>query len=146
MGILNKANLKKTIYYLKRNGLRKTVSTLRERLERCSQAPYQWEPVPEEEKAVQRQRAAEGFSNICFSIVVPTYHTPEKYLQEMISSVIKQTYPRWELILADATEDRETENKESVDEKADDRRKSTVIDIGSGVVRRFPHPLSPPSL
>ena len=146
MGILNKANLKKTIYYLKRNGFRKTISTLRERLEGCRQATYQWKPVSEEEKAVQRQRAAEGFSDVCFSIVVPTYHTPEKYLQEMISSVIKQTYPRWELILVDATEDREaedreaengeTENKEAVDGKADDTKKSAVIDIGGNRIKR----------
>ena len=104
MGILNRANVKKTIYYLKRNGFRKTVCTMRERLERRGQVSYQWEPVSEEEKAAQRQHAAEGFSDVCFSIVVPTFHTPEKYLREMITSVKKQTYPKWEMILADATE------------------------------------------
>ncbi len=104
MSILNTANLKKTIYYLKRNGLGKTVSAMRERMDRRCRTPYQWEPVSGEEKERQRQHAAEGFSDICFSIVVPTYRTPERYLREMIASVIEQTYPRWELILADATE------------------------------------------
>lgn len=104
MGVLNTSNLKKTIYYLKRNGIRKTVSALRERLGSRSQAPYQWKPVSEEEKAAQRQHSADGFSDVCFSIVVPTYRTPEKYFRDMITSVINQTYPNWELILADATE------------------------------------------
>lgn len=109
MGILNTANLKKTIYYLKRNGFRKTVSAMRERLARRSQASYQWEPVSEETRAAQRRHAAEGLSDICFSIVVPTFRTPEKYLRDMITSVINQTYPKWELILADATENETTE-------------------------------------
>lgn len=104
MGILNTANLKKAIYYLKRNGLKRTVNAVRERMDRRRQTSYQWEPLSEEEKNRQRKRAAEGFSEICFSIVVPTYRTPEKYLREMITSVIEQTYPKWELILADATE------------------------------------------
>lgn len=118
MGILNTANLKKTIYYLKRNGLGKTVNALRERLGCRGQIPYQWKPVSEEEKALQRQRAAKGFSDICFSIVVPTYHTPEKYLRDMIASVIQQTYPGWQLILADASEDRDTGREQ--EKKSDD--------------------------
>lgn len=103
MGILSKANLKKAIYYLKRNGLRKTVNAMRERLECRGRAAYQWKPVSGEEREEQRQHAAEGFSKIRFSIVVPTFHTPETYLRDMITSVINQTYPHWELILADAS-------------------------------------------
>lgn len=105
MSIFNSANLKRTIYYLRRNGPGKTVSALRERLDRRGRVAYHWEPVSEEEKERQRNHAAEGISGISFSIVVPVYRTPERYLREMITSVINQTYPRWELILADATED-----------------------------------------
>ncbi len=105
MSIVNSANIKKTVYYLKRNGLRSTVGALRERLDPGSRVLYRWEPVSEEEKERQRRHAAEGFSTVRFSIVVPTYRTPERYLREMITSVINQTYPHWELILADATED-----------------------------------------
>jgi GT2 family glycosyltransferase len=35
------------------------------------------------------------------SFVTPVYNTPEPYLRAMIESVIRQTYPRWELCLAD---------------------------------------------
>ena len=39
------------------------------------------------------------------SIVFPCYRTDARHLSEMIESVRQQTYPLWELILADATED-----------------------------------------
>lgn len=39
------------------------------------------------------------------SILVPLYHTPEKYLREMIDSVLNQTYSNWELCLCDASGD-----------------------------------------
>ncbi len=105
MSILHVANVKKTVYYVRRNGLRKTVNAIRERMDRRSRVPYRWEALSEEKKERQRQYAAKGFSRVCFSIVVPTYRTPGQYLQEMIASVTKQTYPNWELILADATEE-----------------------------------------
>lgn len=136
MSILNMANLKKTIYYLKRNGFGKTISALGERLGSHRQTPYQWKPVSEEEKAAQRQRVADGFSDICFSIVVPAYHTPEKYLREMITSVICQTYSNWELILVDATENGDTgadEPKEVAESYGDSRIHYHHLSINGGI-------------
>ena len=45
---------------------------------------------------------------IVFSIIVPLYKTPEKYLIEMIESVLAQSYPYWQLCLADGTEEDES--------------------------------------
>ena len=42
--------------------------------------------------------------DVCFSIVVPLYNTPIPFLKEMISSVVAQTYPKWELCLADGSD------------------------------------------
>lgn len=39
------------------------------------------------------------------SICVPLYKTPEAYLREMIDSVMAQTYPNWQLCLADGSPD-----------------------------------------
>lgn len=36
-----------------------------------------------------------------FSIVMPTYNTPERWLRRCLDTVIEQTYPRWELCIAD---------------------------------------------
>jgi GT2 family glycosyltransferase len=40
-----------------------------------------------------------------FSLVCPVFRTPERYLHEMIDSVLAQTYPRWELVLVNASPD-----------------------------------------
>lgn len=40
-------------------------------------------------------------STLKFSIITPLYNTPENLLKEMILSVKKQSYPNWELCLAD---------------------------------------------
>lgn len=42
--------------------------------------------------------------NIKISILVPLYNTPEKFLREMIDSVVAQTYKNWELCLADGSD------------------------------------------
>lgn len=43
--------------------------------------------------------------NVTFSILVPLYNTPERFLREMIESVMTQTYGKWELCLADGSDD-----------------------------------------
>lgn len=40
-------------------------------------------------------------SNISFSVIVPVYNTPEKFLRGCLHSVLEQTYPNWELIIVD---------------------------------------------
>lgn len=59
-------------------------------------------PSPEEIKA---QKETKFLRDIRFSILVPLYNTPEKFLREMIESVISQTYGNWELCLADGSDD-----------------------------------------
>ena len=121
MAKLNIANLKKTLYYLQRNGLRETWISVRERLTETDR--YFFVPCSEEELERQSERIWEH--PVLFSIVVPLYRTPENYLNRMITSVMKQSYPHWELILADATEDHSLEEtlrqqgflKEQVPEK-----------------------------
>lgn len=97
------ANLKKTAHYLKRNGCRETWRAVRERL-LLKNGRYEYvAPAPEE---LERQgRECRGVKAPVFSILVPLYRTPETYLRELIDSVRAQSYPAWELILADASED-----------------------------------------
>lgn len=42
-----------------------------------------------------------------FSIVVPVYKTPVRLLDEMIGSVVRQSYPQWELCIANASPENE---------------------------------------
>ena len=57
--------------------------------------------TPEER---QRQKEQQYSNSTCFSILVPLYNTPEKFLREMIQSVQAQTYGDWELCLADGSD------------------------------------------
>lgn len=62
-----------------------------------------WSKYDEKELAMQRQYLFPR--QIKFSILVPLYNTPAKFLREMIASVQAQTYPNWELCLADGSDD-----------------------------------------
>lgn len=103
MSQLNLANLKKMMYYWKRNGLSATWHAARERLSNVAQPPYRYEePTPDQ---LQQQRDLPPDFTQKISIVVPTYRTKEVYLRELIDAMRGQTYPHWELLLADSTED-----------------------------------------
>lgn len=54
---------------------------------------------------VARQRAEKFSKDIKFSILAPLYNTPEKYLVDMMQSVLDQTYTNFELCLADGSDD-----------------------------------------
>jgi len=103
LGKINLDNLRKTVYYLKKNGVKNTVLAAAERLQKREYDNYTYIAPAEEELAAQRRRIWN--EPVKFSIVVPLYHTPEKYFRELLESVLGQTYPYFELILADASRD-----------------------------------------
>lgn len=102
---MNLADIKKTVYFFRRNGLKKTWYAVRERLDERKGSRYEWNPPTEAELEAQRGHWEEASFSVTFSILTPAYKTAEKYLRELIDSLQQQTYPKWELILADATED-----------------------------------------
>ena len=99
MGALNSMNIKKTINFFKRNGIRKTFYTVLERYTQKEAYAY----VKPEKNALDEQREYRFEVKDKFSILVPTYETKETYLREMIDSVLNQTYSELELIIADAS-------------------------------------------
>ncbi len=58
-------------------------------------------------KVLAAQRAFCTDANIAgwpvISVLVPLFNTPDKLLEELIASLLGQTYPKWELCLADAS-------------------------------------------
>lgn len=100
--ILKLSNLKKTIHYLKKNGVKQAYYAARERMESVRADNYCYESLTEEKLQAQRER---GKSFSCsFSVLVPAYETPEEYLRDLVDSVLAQTYGNFELIIADASE------------------------------------------
>ena len=59
--------------------------------------------ITDEELAKQRESAADFAIQPSFSIVIPVYATPEKFLRRMLDSIRVQTYPNFEVCLVDAT-------------------------------------------
>lgn len=114
-------NVLKTIRYLKRNGLKRTYYAAAERLFSRD--------VP--------LSVSDGTGDIWldekikFSVLVPVYETPEKYLRDMIDSVLIQIHPNFELILADASK---TDGPAKVIASYDDNRiKYIKIEDNKGI-------------
>lgn len=63
--------------------------------------------MPKDEELKEQKDFKFEYSPL-ISIVVPTYNTPEKFLREMIESVINQTYLNWELCIADGSDEQST--------------------------------------
>ena len=99
--ILKVSNLRKTWYYLKKNGMKQAYYAIRERIALVQATDYTYLAPTEEELAFQREEGKKFTTR--FSILVPTYETKEEYLSAMIDSVLNQTYGNFELILADAS-------------------------------------------
>lgn len=52
----------------------------------------------------KKEQKASFAAEVEFSLIVPLYNTPRKYLKAMIRSVLEQTYGKWELCLADGSD------------------------------------------
>ena len=70
-----------------------------------NQLPYERWMLAHQVRASDRLRMREVIAVLplrpTFSVIMPVYETPEKYLREAIESVISQVYPDWELCIAD---------------------------------------------
>ncbi len=115
--VFKKSNWKKTLYYLKKNGLKSAYYAAMERLAREKAANYSYQAPPEEE--LKRQRKEAEKYPYTFSILVPAYETNPVFLREMLDSVLSQTYFKLELIVADASA---SEQVKEVMETYDDKR------------------------
>ena len=98
----------RTLGYLKRNGIKVTLHRIfrgagpmpadKSKLEKISDDYY----ISEARRA--REESTVFAKAIKYSVLVPLYNTPEKFLREMIESVQAQTYKNWELCLADGSD------------------------------------------
>lgn len=95
--------MKKGILYLRHFGIRGFWVRFKERLSTSDREYDGWyqRHKPSEEE-LQRQQEEEFPNSPLISLVVPVYNTPEEYLKQMIDSVLHQTYPNWELCIANA--------------------------------------------
>lgn len=99
-----------TIRILKLYGVRALISQVKNKItstrawQRNFSKRYVASIMPSE-KERKMQEETIFTKDVTFSILVPLYNTPENYLIEMIESVQKQTYGKWQLCLADGSDD-----------------------------------------
>lgn len=110
--------IKKGFLYWKHFGTKEFLIRLADRME-PEEVPYGpwYEKHKASEKELARQRSHPIEGGPKFSVLVPAYHTPKKYLCEMIDSVLAQTYPDLELIIADAGASEGEDNVKAVTEE-----------------------------
>lgn len=111
------SNLKKTYYYLKRNGAGSAMGAVLERVFAPYYRGYTYQ-MPEKER-LEAQRQKQWENPVVFSVVVPAYETKKEFLRVCIDSLLEQTYPHWELVLADASKSDKV--KQEVEQYHDDR-------------------------
>ena len=86
---------------------------------RKEDVPYQkWaaDHAPSGEELERQRQTVFAFAPR-ISVVVPLYKTQEKYLRELIASILAQTYANWELVLSDGSGP-ETSLKQAVERAA----------------------------
>ena len=97
-------DLKRTLRYCKRNGIRDTAFSVAERLYLKASDRYSYEPPSDLDIREQREKSSvlEPAQRIRISIVVPAFNTDRHCLVQLIKSAAAQTYPWFELVIADA--------------------------------------------
>lgn len=101
---LSPYTIQKGFRYLKHYGLREFWIRLQERFE-PEEVPYGpwYEAYRPSEEELEKQRKARFSYKPLISLAVPAYRTPELFLRQMMDSLLEQTYPNWELCIANGS-------------------------------------------
>lgn len=79
------------------------------------------------------EMSAQFYKDVKFSILVPLYNTPIKFLKQMIDSVVNQTYSDWQLCLADGSDQNHAYVGEYVKSICDSRISYKKLDKNMGI-------------
>ena len=127
-----------SFYVLTREGLREMrdswhALTLSAQVDEGYDGWFRARRVTPTQAHLQKELSA-GAEGPTFSLVVPLYNTPVEFLEDMVASVEAQTYPRWELLLVNASPEN-AELAAAVREAcaADARVRSVALDENRGI-------------
>ena len=122
---MNNRKIKAGINYLKKNGVKKSVKKLyfkylnKKQMNNVSQNYYDYIKNNEPNEVELEKQKKERFEySPLISIVIPLYNTPKEFFNELIDSILKQTYTNWQLCLADGSK----ETFEYISEEINDDR------------------------
>lgn len=122
---------------VKKNGITNTYYKVKERRYKdLTMQDYDSErlsELPSTEELDAQRRRRNFIKKIRFSIVVPTYHTPELFLRQMIESVLNQTFSGLELCIADGSSDDSVEHVVREYQEKDTRVKYCRLSENRGI-------------
>ncbi len=126
--------LKKIVNYGRAKGFKALAVKLSERIKYKLEAEkYLKENLPKDDE-LKMQRLEKFEKPVKISICVPVYNTDKKMLEDMLKSVLAQTYSNWELCIADGS----TKNYGYIESMVrginDSRIKYKKLDINRGIV------------
>ena len=101
-------------------------------IEKKAMTHYGTESFPSEE--TRKQQESTVFEKMpLISILVPLYNTPEKFLRDMIESVLDQTYSNWQLCLADGSDAEHIEQVSAIvkEYQANPKARKNVTETGN---------------
>jgi glycosyltransferase involved in cell wall biosynthesis len=103
--------------------------------EKAAYAEWRKQHAPTEEDLQQLRTEAQAMIDPpLLSIIMPVYNTPETHLKHAIESVRRQSYPYWELCVAnDGSSDRHIDGILGQYARADSRIKVTQLQKNSGI-------------
>lgn len=135
--IFNKQYVKEQITKIKEKGWRVTwIEMKRYMIMGTAAEPEEFYQIwinknePNEEE-LEKQKNTKFDINPKISIIIPMYNTPEKFFEELVDELIEQTYPNWELCLADGSPEK-NEKLEKIYKK-DKRIKYKFIGKNKGI-------------
>ena len=141
---LNKQNIRKSLFYIKRYGFSVFLQKATEKIKKEKQGTiggvdYEnaydaWIKKNEpNEKELEVQRKTKFSYEPTISIIVPTFNTPEQFLRDMIGSVLNQTYSKWELCIADGGSNHRVKEKLKEYAEEDKRIKVKFLEKNKGI-------------
>ena len=134
--------ISKTIYSFKNLGFKGTVRKITDKLfgkkedilslnEKRYSVYLENNKLTEEE--INKQKSFEFSYSPTLSVVIPLYNTNVKYLEELISSIINQTYTNFEICFADGSSEENRELKNIIDKYKDYSIKYKFIGKNLGI-------------
>ena len=104
--LMNMETVRVAFDFWKENGLRALIKKSKHKIQGIDNDYdygewYELTKPTEEELSEQRATVFEYMPKL--SIVIPAYKTPERYLKEMLNSILAQTYENWEVCVADGS-------------------------------------------
>ncbi len=126
--------LKKIKRYADDKGIRALCVKVMERLKYKRETMAYMRANSLNQNEIQRQKSREYKKDIKISICVPVYNTDKAQFEDMLNSVLNQTYSNWELCIADGSKAEYSYIKDIVNSKRDKRIKYNKLAFNKGIV------------